>query len=241
MSTIENNELLKKGMEIYRIDVGVETIEKFEIYMKLLLEWNQKFNLTAITDEREIITKHFLDSISCIQSGYDFSKSKVIDVGTGAGFPAVPIKIVAPDMKLTLLDSLNKRTLFLQELTSKLGLNCEIIHGRAEDFGVKKGYRESYDIVLSRAVAKMAVLVEYMLPFVKVGGALICQKGPAVYEEASEAKGAIDILGGSIKEIISTNVYNSNFNHYIAIVEKVKVCPGKYPRKAGMIEKSPIK
>jgi 16S rRNA (guanine527-N7)-methyltransferase len=238
---MDKTDILRNGIREFNIEPTDEMIERFEIYSKMLVEWNKKINLTTITDENEIVIKHFLDSISCVQSGIDFSEKKVIDVGTGAGFPGVPLKIVMPDMDITLLDSLNKRTIFLSELMENMGLKCSIIHGRAEDYGRKEGYREAYDIVLSRAVANMSVLVEYMLPYTRIGGHLLCQKGPAVYQEVEDAKNAIGILGGRIKEIISTNVYNSDFTHYIAVIEKVKLCPGKYPRKAGAVEKNPIK
>lgn len=238
---MNNVELLKEGLSLYGIDVSAEMIERFNIYSELLIEWNKVMNLTAITDEDGIIIKHFLDSVSCLQSGIDFTKLKCIDVGTGAGFPGVPLKIVVPGMKITLLDSLKKRTLFLNELTKKLGIECEIIHGRAEDFGVKTGYRESYDAVLSRAVANLAVLLEYDLPFVRVGGNFICLKGPGIFKEVEESGKAAEILGGNIKKILPTNVYKSDLTHYIAVVEKIRLCPGKYPRKAGMVEKRPLK
>lgn len=238
---MDNKELLKRGIEAFNVEATGEMIERFLIYSRLLVEWNQKVNLTSITEEGEIIIKHFLDSISCIQSGLKLSSSKVIDVGTGAGFPGVPLKIVMPQMDLTLLDSLNKRINFLSELTDKMGLKCNIVHGRAEDFGKKEDYRENFDCVLSRAVANMAVLSEYTLPFARIGGYVLCQKGPAVYEEVEDARKAIDTLGGKLKDIISTKVYNSDFSHYIALIEKVKLCPGKYPRKAGTVEKNPLK
>jgi 16S rRNA (guanine527-N7)-methyltransferase len=237
---MENIDLLKQGLEVYKIDADNEIVERFNIYKETLLEWNEKINLTAVTDEREIIIKHFLDSASCVQSRIEFSGKKVIDVGTGAGFPGVPLKIVMPDIDLTLLDSLNKRVLFLNELTSRLGLKCLVVHGRAEDYGVKKGFREEYDIALSRAVASMNVLSEYTLPFVKLGGYLICQKGPSIDEEIEYSKKAIDVLGGRVADILSTTVYNSDFNHRLVKIEKVKLCPGKYPRKAGMVDKKPI-
>jgi len=234
-------DLLIKGIESYNISATDEMIERFKIYSEMLIEWNKKMNLTNITEENEIVIKHYLDSISCVQSGIDFSGKKVIDVGTGAGFPGIPLKIVMPEIKLTLFDSLNKRVIFLNELMKKLGLECEIIHGRAEDYGKKTDYREAYHIVLSRAVANLSVLVEYTIPFAEVGGYVICQKGPGVFDEAEDAKKAINILGGKLKEIISTRVYSSDLKHYLALIEKVKICPGKYPRKAGTAEKNPIK
>lgn len=234
-------DLLRKGIESFNIIPTDEMVERFKVYSEMLVEWNKKMNLTNITEENEIITKHFLDSVSCVQSGIEFSGKKTIDVGTGAGFPGVPLKIAIPEIKLTLLDSLNKRVMFLNELMNKLGLECEIIHGRAEDYGKKHGYRESYDIVLSRAVANLSVLVEYTIPFAKNGGYLICQKGPGIFNETEEAKKAIEVLGGNLKDIVSTKIYSGDFTHYLALIEKVRICPGKYPRKAGMVEKNPIK
>lgn len=231
---------LKKGMEEYGIQYNNVIIEKFKIYIATLLEWNKKVNLTAVTDEYEIVIKHFLDSLSCMQCGVDFSKSKVIDVGTGAGFPGVPLKIVMNGMKLTLLDSLNKRVVFLNELKERLGIECEVIHGRAEEYGVKSGYRENYDIVLSRAVASMNILVEYTLPFVKVGGYLLCQKGPSLDEELEQSNNAIVTLGGKVMEVVNTRICGSNLDHRILKIKKMAICPGKYPRKAGTAEKKPI-
>lgn len=238
---MDNIELLKNGIKSFNIEPTEDIINKFVIYKDMLIEWNQKINLTNITDEKEILVKHFLDSISCIQSGIDMRYKKVIDVGTGAGFPGIPLKIVMPEMELTLLDSLNKRVVFLTELMKELDLECEIIHGRAEDYGRKTEYREKYDVVLSRAVARMEVLSEYTIPFTKVGGYVLCQKGPAVFEELKEAQKSIQVLGGKLKDVISTRLYNSDLTHYVTIIEKCGVCPGKYPRKAGIVEKNPIK
>lgn len=237
---MDNREILKKGLEKYNIEATMEIIERFEVYKDMLLEWNQKINLTAITDEREIVVKHFLDSASCMAAGIDFSNVSVIDVGTGAGFPGIPLKIINQGMELTLLDSLNKRLIFLTELMNKLGLKANIVHGRAEEFGVKKEFREKFNVAVSRAVASMNVLLEYTLPFVKQGGFLLCQKGPSIFEEMESSKKAMEILGGRMDKILSTEVYNSDFTHYIVKIEKVKLCPANYPRKAGTAEKKPI-
>lgn len=240
MITEYNKEVLKKGLEYFGVDLNNEIIERFDIYLSSLLEWNEKVNLTAIIDEKEIIVKHFLDSVSCMQSGLKFTGLKAIDVGTGAGFPGIPLKIVNPGLDLTLLDSLNKRVNFLTDLTDRLGIKCMIVHGRAEDFGAKAGFRESYDVALSRAVAATNILVEYTLPFVKIGGYLVCQKGPSVTDEIKQAERAIEILGGGKADIISTKVYSSDLDHRILLVKKEKACPQKYPRKAGTVEKKPI-
>lgn len=240
---MNNTELLKRGLDFYNINPDNEIIERFNIYTKMLTEWNQKMNLTAITDEEEIIIKHYFDSISCVNTGIitDTQDISVVDVGTGAGFPGLPIKIVNPNIKLTLIDSLKKRTIFLKELSDEMGIDCEIIHGRAEDLGKNKIYREKYDVTVSRAVAGMAVLSEYTLPFVKVGGKMLCLKGPAVFDELKEAEAAIKILGGKFVKASPTDVYKSSLTRYIVIVEKTDNCPIKYPRKAGKVEKSPLR
>lgn len=237
---MDNKEILKNGLSMYNIEADIEIIERFEIYKNMLLEWNKKINLTAITDDKEIVIKHFLDSVSCVQAEIDFSLGSSIDVGTGAGFPGIPLKIINPLMNLTLLDSLNKRIIFLNELMAALGLKASIIHGRAEEFGVKAEFRERFDTVLSRAVAPMNVLSEYTLPFAKIGGFILCQKGPGITEEIEYSKRAINLLGGEISQIISTPVYSGDFTHYIAKIKKVKKCPAKYPRKAGTAEKNPV-
>lgn len=240
-------EILKHGTEKMGIEISQYQIEQFIKYKDILLEWNQKMNLTAITEEREIIIMHFLDSISCLQTGYlpirpTGESARLIDVGTGAGFPGIPLKIMLPEIKLTLLDSLKKRIGFLEEVSKGLDLNgVEFIHGRAEDFGKNKNYREKYNCVVSRAVAALNILAEYCLPFVKVGGYFICQKGPKLIEEMEEAKKAIKILGGKIVEQIKIDIPFSDRDHYILVIEKIKQTPIKYPRKAGKPSKNPIR
>lgn len=209
-------------------------------YKDMLLEWNEKMNLTAITDEREIILKHFADCL-IICSGMDLDKKKVIDVGTGAGFPGVPVKIACPGAEMTLLDSLNKRIGFLTELSAKLGLeNVNCVHMRAEDGGADAAYREKFDYCLSRAVANLAVLSEYCLPFVKVGGYFISMKGPDAADEIKEAEKAIKVLGGRIADIKRAAIPETDIVHSLIIIEKIKPTPGKYPRKAGKAKKDPI-
>ncbi|MCK9267377.1 MAG: 16S rRNA (guanine(527)-N(7))-methyltransferase RsmG [Alkaliphilus sp.] len=244
---MEPVEILKHGTKKMGIEISQYQIEQFIKYKDILLEWNQRMNLTAITEEREIIIMHFLDSISCLQTGYLSMRStgesiRLIDVGTGAGFPGIPLKIMLPGIKLTLMDSLKKRIGFLKEAGKELGLDgVEFIHGRAEDFGKNKDYREKYNCVVSRAVAALNILVEYCLPFVKVGGYFICQKGPKLIEEMEEAKKAIKILGGKIVEQVKIDIPFSDREHYILITEKIKQTPIKYPRKAGKLSKNPIK
>lgn len=205
-------------------------VKQFEKYQELLLSWNEKINLTAITEEDDIITKHFVDSLYCLK--YMNKKDKVIDIGTGAGFPGIPIKIVSHETNVTLLDSLNKRIVYLNDVINNLGLtNIEAIHGRAEEFGMKPEFREKYDIVTARAVANLFVLSEYCLPFIKVGGKFICMKGSTYKEELEEARAHIEELGGKVINIEEITLPNSDINHTIIVIEKMQSTPKKFPRK----------
>lgn len=238
MSQIE--ELLAESCKKINIELTEKQIKQFMDYKDMLLEWNEKFNLTAITDEREIILKHFVDCLA-ISAGAELAGKKIIDVGTGAGFPGVPVKIAFPDTQMTLLDSLNKRITFLEELKNKLGLeNVTCIHSRAEDGGADKNLREGFDLCISRAVANLAVLSEYCLPFVKVGGCFISMKGPDVKDELNESEKAIKVLGGEVKEVKLINIPETDINHSLIIIKKIKPTPSKYPRKAGKAKKEPI-
>ena len=206
--------------------------------MNLLLEWNEKINLTAIIDPKEIILKHFVDSLTIAK--YIKDDEKMIDVGTGAGFPGIPLSIVKENIDIVLLDSLNKRINFLEEVKENLKLeNITTIHGRAEEFGKNKKERETYDIATSRAVAPLNILLEYLLPLVKVGGKAICMKGSNI-EEIENAKNALEILGGQIEKIEEITLPNSDIKRNIIIVKKVKNTPSKYPRKPGTPSKEPI-
>ena len=229
--------ILKSGADMLSVDLSDEQINKFILYAKLLKEWNEKINLTAITDDFSIATKHFLDCISPIQTGH--IQGKVIDVGCGAGFPGLVLKIAKPDIDLTLLDSLNKRINFLITVCDELkieGVNFE--HQRAED-GARR-MREQFDTVVSRAVANMSVLSELCLPFLKVGGRFLALKGPLAIEELKEAKNAIHILGGEVEDVYETKIPNTDLSHKIIIVKKVRHTPMKFPRKAGIVTKNPI-
>lgn len=238
MSPLE--QLLYESCKKINVELNEKQISQFMDYKDMLLEWNEKMNLTAITDEREIMLKHFADCLM-ICSDLDLDGKKVIDVGTGAGFPGVPVKIACPGAQMTLLDSLNKRINFLKELSEKLGLeNVDCVHMRAEDGGSDKNLRESFDLCISRAVANLAVLSEYCLPFVKVGGTFISMKGPDVEEEVNEAKKAIKVLGGEIKAIKKMEIPETDIVHSLIFIEKVKPTPAKYPRKAGKAKKEPI-
>jgi 16S rRNA (guanine527-N7)-methyltransferase len=203
------------------------------------VDWNNKINLTAITDETGIATKHFLDSLTAIKTGY--VSGKVIDVGTGAGFPGLVLKIAKPDIELTLLDSLNKRIKFLQTVSDELSLeNIEFVHSRAEDGGMNRAYRGKFDTVVSRAVANMTVLSEWCLPFLKVDGRFLALKGPLADQELADAKRAISILGGEVEDVFEVEIPFTDLAHKIIIVKKVRQTPMKYPRKPGIAAKNPI-
>lgn len=237
---MEENEFIKELTQranIANISISKEEAKKFYQYMNLLLEWNEKMNLTAITDPQEIIIKHFIDSLTLLP--YIKENQTILDIGTGAGFPGIPLKMMRISQKMTLLDSLQKRITFLQEVISKLSLQkIEAIHGRAEEFAMQK--RESYDIIVSRAVAKLNVLLEYMLPFAKVGGKVICMKANEIEEEQKEAEKAIDILGGRIEKIEEVMLPGTDIVRKILIIKKVKNTPKQYPRKAGIPTKKPL-
>lgn len=233
--------VLLECAEKININLEKKQAEQFLRYKDLLLEWNKKVNLTAITEEKEIIIKHFADSLTCAK--YLEGSVKLIDVGTGAGFPGIPLKILLGDrLELTLLDSLNKRVAFLNNLVDELGLKkTSVIHGRAEDLGKAVLHREKYDIVVSRAVANMAVLAEYNLPFVRFGGIMISMKGRDVEKELVEAEKAISILGGKIDKVEMVTLPLIDVTHSIVIIKKEKETPAGYPRKAGNPEKQPIR
>ena len=224
------------------IDVQLDDIalERFEKYMNLVIEWNEKINLTAITDRQEFIVKHFYDSILLLLCADIKKGAKVIDVGTGAGFPGIPLKIVRPDIQLTLLDSLNKRIVFISDVVMPgIGLNAEAVHGRAEDFSKQAKYREKYDFAVSRAVANLSALSEYCIPFVKKGGEFISMKGPDVHEELSSAQNAVQVLGGEVSEVKNLTLPD-NGGRSIVIIKKVKNTPEKYPRRGVKINKNPL-
>jgi 16S rRNA (guanine527-N7)-methyltransferase len=222
-------------------------LEQFNTFYELLIQWNEVMNLTAITDFDEVCKLHFVDSVS-VNRYFDFSKSEysVIDIGTGAGFPGIPLKIVFPKLNITLFDSLNKRINFLNEVIEKCDLNkqgsIQTLHGRAEDFASAKNgsLREHFDIAVSRAVANMSTLSEYCLPYVKVGGKFIAYKSEKASEELQKAKGAIHLLGGKLSSVDEFTLPDSDINRTICIVDKVEPTSKKYPRKAGTPSKQPL-
>ena len=236
---IELKEELKRLAKKIDININNEQADKFLKYMDLLLEWNEKINLTAITEKNEIILKHFIDSLTIIKDIPN--NSKMLDLGTGAGFPGIPIAIMKDDSQILLVDSLNKRINFLNIVIENLELeNVKTLHSRAEEIGKNKMYREKYDIVVSRAVANLTVLSEYNLPLVKVGGMGICMKGPNIEEELKNSKYAISILGGEIDKIEQCILPDSDIVRNIILIKKKENTPIKYPRKAGQPVKEPL-
>ena len=212
---------------------------QFYKYMNLLIEWNEKINLTAITEPREVILKHFVDSLTI--SKYIKENAYIADIGTGAGFPGIPLKILRDDINIVLVDSLNKRIKFLDIIIDELQLeNIKTVHARAEEFGRNKEYREKFDYVTSRAVANLSTLSEYLIPLTKVNGTCLCMKGPDANEEINNAKNAIKILGGTIENVYEFNLPNSDIGRTIVEVKKVNSTSNKYPRKAGQPGKEPL-
>lgn len=227
--------------EVNKISVELSEVqlEQFRLYYEMLVEKNKVMNLTGITDWDEVLEKHFLDSISLIRAVDLNQKLTVMDMGTGAGFPGIPLKIAFPNLKVTLADSLNKRVLFLQEVIDTLELeDIEAIHGRAEDLARDKKYREQYDLLVSRAVANLATLSEYCLPFVKLGGQFISYKSGEIEEEVATSKSAVFLLGGKVKDIIKFELGESGRS--FIVIDKVKGTPKTYPRKAGTPSKKPL-
>ena len=210
-------------------------------YEKELLEWNQKFNLTAIRDSESIRTKHFLDSFSCVLAWKTSPPNQLIDIGTGAGFPGIPLKILYPNLKLTLVESVGKKAMFCQHIVGVLGLeHVEVVQARAEDLGQHAQYREKYDWAVARAVANLNVLSEYLIPLVKVGGGVLAQKGESGPAEAQSAEEAMKLLGGKLKQLIPVHLPGVADDRYLVVVEKVAATPPRYPRKPGIPMKMPL-
>ena len=236
-----NLEKFKNGLQQLHIALSEKQMEQFLQYYELLVEKNKVMNLTAITEFDEVVEKHFLDSVSLTQQLDLHQPLKVLDLGTGAGFPGIPLKIVFPELEITLMDSLNKRVLFLQDVISSLQLeNIEAVHGRAEEAARNKKYRESFDLCVSRAVANISTLSEYCLPFVKIGGSFISYKSYTIEDELEDGKKGIDILGGKVKDVYKFTLPDSELQRSFVIIEKEKKTPKAYPRKAGTPSKEPL-
>ena len=225
----------------YSLLLTEEQIASFTQYFEMLVEWNEKMNLTAITDPTEVAVKHMIDSLSCYDEAIFKKGAKIIDVGTGAGFPGLPLKIFRPDLKLTLFDSLNKRILFLKAVAHELGItDIEFVHSRAEDGGRNKQHREQYDIVVSRAVARLSVLSELCLPFVAVGGFFIALKGSQYSQEIKESTSALRLLGGEIAKIENVKLPGLDDVRAVVFIKKIKKTLPTYPRRPGVAEKNPL-
>lgn len=235
------NNFLKEKVGTLGIELTEEQIEQFIQYFEILVEWNKVMNLTGITEYEEVVEKHFVDSLSLVNVLNLHECENVIDIGTGAGFPGIPLKIAFPHLKITLLDSLNKRIKFLNTVIDDLGLeNIETIHGRAEDFAKQAVYREQYDLCVSRAVANLSTLSEYCLPYVKVGGMFVPYKSGEIDEEVRNASKAISILGGKNIDTIKFQLPGTDIGRSFVKIEKVKNTAKKYPRKAGLPSKEPL-
>ena len=233
--------VLEQGCEQIGISLNEEQKQQFIAFYEYLVEKNKVMNLTGITEFQEVLVKHFLDSLACVKA-VDIKKvTTVMDIGTGAGFPGVPLKIAFPHLEACLLDSLKKIVNFLEETFAHLKIqNITAIHGRAEEFAKNKSYRETYDLCVSRAVSNLATLSEYCLPYVKVGGKFISYKSGTVQEEAEQAEKAVRILGGKIQDVVYFNLPDSEIQRSLVVIEKIKPTPGKYPRKAGTPLKEPL-
>ena len=231
---------LSKALQDFRVQLNAQQIEQLEGYFHLLVEWNEKINLTAITEPDEIVIKHFVDSLS-VFSAIDIPEgARVIDVGTGAGFPGVAMLIARPDLEITLMDSTNKKLNVIRDILENIGLEANVVHKRAEEAGQSKDFRESYDFATARAVSNLRDLSEFCLPFVKVGGTFISMKSAKADEEIEEGKKAISVLGGRIKEKKTFNLEDAG-ERTVILIEKFSSTPAKYPRPSAKMAKNPIR
>ena len=233
-----DKKLLMSAAENFGVEINAEQAEKFEGYARLLFEWNQKMNLTAITSPEGVALLHFADSLTLLSAADFKDGASLADVGTGAGFPSVPLAIMRPDMQFTLVDSLNKRITFLEAVKSELGLDFKTVHGRAEELGRDVKYREKFDFATARAVAGLNVLCEYCLPFVKKGGSFLAMKGPSGRDEAAQAENAVKLLGGRLSAVKEFSLGEND--RRVIIIDKISPISQKYPRQSGKIKKSPL-
>ena len=233
-------ERVKAGALAMGLELDQLACDRFAKYYDMLVEGNKVMNLTAVLEPEEAVDRHFLDCIAPVAQGIIPEGVKIVDVGTGAGFPGLPLLIARPDIKITLVDALNKRLNFIRSVLDELGLEAEIVHMRAEDFSRKPEYREQYDLAVARAVASVSPLMEYLLPCVRRGGVAMCWKGPDIAQEAEAARKAIFLLGGKARQPIGYEIPNRDWQHNLFIVDKVNNTPKTYPRKAGMPSKNPL-
>ena len=233
--------LVQDAQTLFNLHITGRQVMAFTTFEKELLEWNQKFNLTAIRDVESIRTKHFLDSLSCVVAWKSSPPNHLIDVGTGAGFPGIPLKILYPNLKLTLVESVGKKAMFCQHIVGVLGLeHVEVIQARAEDLGQNSNHREKYDWAIARAVANLNVLSEYLIPLVKISGTVLAQKGESGPAEAQSAEHAMKVLGGKLKQLIPVNLPGVVDDRYLILIDKIAATPPKYPRKPGIPAKQPL-
>ena len=238
-------EPLVAGAQELHITLTDRHLDSFETCYREMVDWNQRFNLTAITDWEGVLVRHFLDSLSCLKALPRKSLAagaRVIDVGTGAGFPGLPLKLVCPEMQLTLLEATGKKVTYLEHMVRVLGLKgVKIVHGRAEELGRDPAHRERYDWALARAVAEMPVLAEYLLPLARVGGAMLAQKGEGAAAEVHAAEAAINTLGGRVRQLVPVELRGLAETRHLVVVDKVAATPEKYPRRPGVPQKRPLK
>ena len=235
------NKLLLDKVNELSVELNEQQVKQFIRFYELLVEWNKVMNLTGITEYEEVVEKHFVDSLSIVKSINIMDVNTVIDIGTGAGFPGIPLKIAFPHLKITLLDSLNKRIKFLNTVIDELGLeDIYTIHGRAEDFAKQEAYREKYDLCVSRAVANLSTLSEYCLPYVNVDGRFVPYKSGDIEEELNNSKKAVQILGGQIENTIKFELPGTDIGRSFVNIKKIKNTSKKYPRKAGLPSKEPL-
>ena len=233
--------LVHESQTLFNLHITTAQVTALLMYEKELLDWNQKFNLTAIRDTDSIRTKHFLDSFSCVLAWKSSPPNRLVDIGTGAGFPGIPLKILHPNLKLTLVESVGKKAMFCQHMVRVLGLeHVEVIQARAEDLGQNPQHRETYDWAVARSVANLNVLSEYLIPLAKVGGNVLAQKGESGPAEAQSAEKAMELLGGKLKQLIPVHLPGVADDRYLVVMEKVAATPPKYPRKPGIPMKMPL-